>query len=197
MTGLNRAKIRALMRAESKKTYSQSESRREQLINAWMSEAEFLTSTGEPRQLRLTGSKGSFAALVKKHGGDIPPKAFLRDFTRRKIAKVSGAHVRLARNAREVRDVKRLEQISLALATTLSAPRGAEIGRAQKVFAFDIQHPAPTAVGRILLQRRIARSLKGFMEELDVVCGAIALEAKSNPKMTRMGKTSVLLLNQD
>jgi Family of unknown function (DUF6502) len=198
MTGLNRAKIRSLIRAEKKKSHSQSESRRERLLAAWMSEAEFLTSSGEPRRLRLVGKKGSFASLTRKHGGDVPPRALLRELLRRRLVRVTGEYAQLASNAREVKEQKRLEQISAALAAALSAPSGSSPGRVFKVMSYEVRHPAPNAVGRILLQRRIAKSLKGFMAELEVACCAIATESsQTGMKARRTGKTSVVLLNQD
>jgi len=198
MTGLNRAKIRALIRAEKKKSHSKPESHREKLLAAWMSEPEFLTSSGEPRRLRLIGSKASFASLTKKHGGDVPTRAHLRELQRRRLVRVSEGFAQLVPNAREVQEVKRLEQVSAALAGALSVPEGAGRGRVLKVMSFEVRHPSPGAVGRILLQRRIAKSLKGFMAELDAACNAIALEEpRGKSKQRRVGKTSVLLFNQD
>lgn len=198
MTGLNRARIRSLIRAEKKKAHSQSESRRERLLTAWMSEAEFLTTSGEPRRLKLTGKKGSFASLARKHGGDVPSRALLRELLRRRLVRVTGEYAQLASNAREVKEQKRLDQVSAALAAALSAPVGSSPGRALKVMSYEVRHPAPSAVGRILLQRRIAKSLKGFMAELDAACNAIAIEAPlSGTKARRTAKTSVVLLNQD
>jgi Family of unknown function (DUF6502) len=198
MTGLNRAKIRALMRAEKRKTHTQAESRRERLLTAWMSEAQFLTSSGEPRRLLLDGGKGSFTSLARRHGGDVPARALLRELVRRRLVRVTDDYVQLASNAREVREVKRLEQISAALASALIAPEGAGLGRMLKVMSFEVRHPAPSAVGRILLQRRIAKSMDGFMADLSVACNAIVRDArKGSTKGSRMGKTSVLLLTQE
>jgi hypothetical protein len=198
MTGLSRARIRALIRAEKKKAHSKPESHREKILAAWMSEPEFLTSLGEPRRLRLNGGKASFASLAKKHGGDVPPRALLRELSRRKLVRISEGFAQLVPNAREVKEAKRLEQVSAALAGALSIPEGAGSGRVLKVMSFDLNHPAPGAVGRILLQRRIAKSLRGFMAELDAACSAIAIEehgGKTKPRRT--GKTSVVLFNQD
>lgn len=186
------------MRAEKKKTHSQSESRRERLLTAWMTEAQFLTSSGEPKRLRLDGRKGSFPSLVRKHGGDVPPRAFLRELLRRRLVRVSEDYVQLVSDAREVRETRRLEQISAALAAALSAPEGAGLGRTLKLMSFEVRHPAPTAIGRILLQRRIAKSLDGFMAELNVACNAITRDArKGSARAGRTGKTSVLLLTQE
>jgi hypothetical protein len=198
MTGLNRSKIRALIRAEKKKTHSRPESHREKLLGAWMSEPEFLTSSGQPRRLRVVGSKASFTSLAKKYGGDVPPRAHLRELLRRRLVRVSEGYAQLVPNAREVKEVKRLAQVSAALATALSVPDGGGLGRVLKVMSFEVSHPSPGAVGRILLQRRIAKSLKGFMAELDAACNAIALEEpRGKPRQRNAGKTSVLLFNQD
>lgn len=197
MTGLNRTKIRALLRAEQRKSLTTSESRVDRLISAWISEAEFLESSGEPRRLRLSGNRGSYASLAKKHGSDVPPRALLRELTRRKLVKVVEGHVSLSPNAKGVRDAKRLQQVSIALASILEAPESANRRRALKVFTFEVRHPAPSAVGRILLQRRITKSLRAFLSELEAACNAVVLEAPQGHRISRMGKTSVLLLNQD
>lgn len=198
MTGLNRAKIRALIRAEKRKAHSQSESHREKLLTAWVSEPEFLTASGESRRLRIVGSKSSFASLARKHGGDVPPRALLRDLLRRKLVRVSGDYAQLVPHAREVKEVKRLEHVSAALAAALSVPEGGSAGRVLKVMSFDLHHPAPGAVERILLQRRIAKIFRGFMADLEAACNAIATkEPNDKTKRSRSGKTSVILLNQD
>jgi Family of unknown function (DUF6502) len=198
MTGINRARIRLLIRAEKKKSTLQSESKLEKILTAWISDAEFLTSTGEPRRLRLAGRHGSFASLAKKHGGDIPPQAQLRELKRRRLVSVSGNFARLASNKREVREIRRLEQLSAAFANAISTPEVAVKGRVLKVISFDVLHPAPNAVGRILLQRRLSKSVKGFMAELEAACNSIIIDTpNSNTKARRMGKTSVLVLNQE
>jgi hypothetical protein len=198
MTGLNRAKIRALIRAEQRKVHSQSESHRERLLAAWVSEPEFLTSSGEPRRLRLGGAKASFTSLAKRHGGDVPPRAILQDLLRRKLVRVSGDYAQLVPQAREVKEVKRLEQVSAALAAALSIPDGGSAGRVLKVLSFDLHHPAPGAVERILLQRRITKIFRGFMADLEAACNSIATEEPNGKaKRRRSGKTSVVLFNQD
>ena len=198
MTGLNRSRIRALVRAEKKKSHLPAEDRREKLLVAWMSEPEFLTPLGEPRRLKVVGKKGSFGALAQRHGGDIPPKALLRDLLRRRLVRVSDGYVYLQSNAREVTGAKRVEQVAGALSLAMRLPSGASNRRAMKVMSFEVKHSAPSAIGRILLQRRISKSLRGFMAELDAACNAIALDAPAKtPQSKRMGKTAVVLMTQD
>lgn len=198
MTGLNRAKIRTLIRAEKRKAHSQSESHREKLLAAWVSEPEFLTSAGEPRRLRIFGAKASFASLAKKHGGDVPLRALQRDLLRRRLVRVSGNYMQLVPRAREVKEVKRLEQVTAALASALSVPDGNSVGRVLKVLSFDLHHAAPGAVERILLQRRLTKIFKGFMAEIESACNSIAKEgSRVKAKRRRSGKTSLVLLNQD
>jgi len=198
MTGLNRAKIRSIIRAEKRKSASRLESQREKLLTAWTSEPEFLTASGGPRRLRINGVRGSFAALARRHGGDITPRALLRDLVKRRLVTISDGFAQMASNARELREAKRLEQVAAALASVLSAPDSENPGRVMKVMSFEIRHAAPDAVGRILLQRRITKSLKGFMAELDAACNAIAVGVPGGKEQARRkAKTSVVLLNQD
>jgi len=122
----------------------------------------------------------------------------LRELLRRKLVRVSGDYAQLVPHAREVKEAKRLEQVSSALAAVLSAPNGVNTGRVFKIMSFDLNHPAPGAVGRILLQRRIAKIFKGFMADLEAACNVIAVEVPDKKtKQRRSGKTSVVLLNQD
>lgn len=52
------------------------------ILHVWVSDAEFLTSSGLPRDLPFSGAKGSFTQLVKVTGGDIPPGALRTELKR-------------------------------------------------------------------------------------------------------------------
>lgn len=48
------------------------------LLSAWHQDPEFADAAGNPRVLSLNGDVGSFGALLKRYGGDIPPAAMLK-----------------------------------------------------------------------------------------------------------------------
>jgi len=197
MTGLNRTQVRALLKKERTRARAK-KSPIDKVISAWISEAEFLTSSGTPKNLRMSGARGSFSMLAKRHGGDIPPRALLRELTRRGLVTVTGDYVTLAASARRIRQDKRLGQISSALESVLKRPGNQQDARSVKVATFEVAHGAPAAIGRVLLRRRITKSLQAFMADVEAASAAVALEAparRGTPK--RLVKTGVLLITQD
>jgi hypothetical protein len=53
-----------------------------EILHRWHSEEEFLDEKGRPAVLPFLGEKGSFSALVKKFGGDVPPGAMRTELIR-------------------------------------------------------------------------------------------------------------------
>jgi hypothetical protein len=53
-----------------------------EIIDKWHSDPDFLDSAGKPMALEFEAPSPSFAALVKKYGGDIPPGAMRTELKR-------------------------------------------------------------------------------------------------------------------
>ena len=53
-----------------------------EILSRWHSDSEFLDSAGRPLTLEFDGATPSFAGLVKKYGGDIPPGAMRTELKR-------------------------------------------------------------------------------------------------------------------
>lgn len=53
-----------------------------EILHRWYGEAEFLDSSGRPAALPFSGESKSFATLVKRFGGDIPPGAMRTELRR-------------------------------------------------------------------------------------------------------------------
>lgn len=197
MTGLNRTRVRSLLK-KGFRGLSAAENRIDRIVTAWVSEPEFLTSAGEPRRLRLSGGRGTFDWLAKKYGGDVPTKALLAELSRRRAIRVRGEYVALSSTARKTRESKRLIQIARALTSVLSLPEEGSSSQSVRVANFEVTHPSTTAVGRVILQKRIAKSLRAFMSEIEAAGAAVALEAPVLvDKERRYGKTGVFLISQD
>ena len=83
LTGLNRKEVARLMTpsadagAESAERYN----RAARVLTAWTRDPEFVYATGNPRPLEIEGTL-SFAALVKRHSGDMPVRAVLDELLR-------------------------------------------------------------------------------------------------------------------
>ena len=84
------------------------------VLHRWYSENEFLDENGRPATLPFGGDTGSFSALVKKFGGDIPPGAMRTELKR--VAAVEEdecGNIRAIR--RDVRPKADFENLCLAL----------------------------------------------------------------------------------
>ncbi|MEY4562854.1 MAG: hypothetical protein RLZZ618_2131 [Pseudomonadota bacterium] len=83
LTGLTRKDVQRLMetpdapRPLNDKRYN----RAARVLTGWVRDADFQTAEGQARTLQIDGDQG-FAALVKRHGGDVPARAVLDELLR-------------------------------------------------------------------------------------------------------------------
>ena len=84
MTGLTRKEVKRLR--ETIAAGNQVDLQRvippAEIIDKWHSDSDYLDSSGRPKTLDFTGPFPSFAELVKKYGGDIPPGAMRTELKR-------------------------------------------------------------------------------------------------------------------
>lgn len=52
------------------------------ILHRWYTDAQYLNSKGKPKELSFDGGGASFAGLVRKYGGDIPPGAMRTELAR-------------------------------------------------------------------------------------------------------------------
>ncbi len=84
MTGLTRKEVRRLRdRIDiGEPTVNVKSTPLTEVLHRWYSESEFLDSRGRPAILPFNGEGTSFAKLVKRFGGDIPPGAMRTELKR-------------------------------------------------------------------------------------------------------------------
>lgn len=84
LTGLTRTDVSKLIRTYPGNVPSLDKptSRAARVASGWATDKRFMLSNARPRDLILTGSRNSFADLVRRYSGDIPPKAMLHEMTR-------------------------------------------------------------------------------------------------------------------
>lgn len=83
MTGINRKEVARIVSMEpAEKSVSKKPNRLEAVINAWLTDPDFLTESGEPRDLALEDEQTGFVHLIKRYGADVPPKAILAELAR-------------------------------------------------------------------------------------------------------------------
>ena len=112
LTGLTRKEVQRLADAPEEiagESYA-SHSRAARVVAGWVRDAYFHTPDGEPRELEVDAGDASFAALVRRYGGDVPPRAMLDEL------------LRVGAVARTVNDRLRLN-------ARVYIPRASEIGK--------------------------------------------------------------------
>jgi hypothetical protein len=86
-----------------------------EILSRWHSDRVYLDSAGRPLKLDFDGATPSFAGLVKKYGGDIPPGA-MRTELKRVGAVAEDDRGRLSVQVKDFRPIEKEDQIQRALA---------------------------------------------------------------------------------
>jgi hypothetical protein len=95
-TGLSRADVKRLLASDVLDTFRSAHAPTERVINGWRTDRLFADRSGRPRRLRITGSRTSFANLVRKYGGDVTQRAVLDELRRTGAVKDNGQTVWLS-----------------------------------------------------------------------------------------------------
>lgn len=86
LTGLDRKEVKRIkdLIQENKLVIDaqHSQDRLTRVLSAWHLDSEFLNESGLPRLLSVDGESGSFNALAKKYGGDVPISTILKELLR-------------------------------------------------------------------------------------------------------------------
>lgn len=94
-TGMTRKEVAALLETSRSGGGAAEEKRGQQralrVLKGWITDPRFRNASGHPDELRLRGSKKSFALLVKLYGGDVTPKSVLRELERIDIVEATKA----------------------------------------------------------------------------------------------------------
>jgi hypothetical protein len=101
LTGLTRKEVQRIadapeeLASESYATHS----RAARVVAGWVRDPDFNTAGGEPRDLDMDAGTRTFAELVRRYGGDVPPRAVLDELMRvGAVVRTAEDHLRL--NAR-------------------------------------------------------------------------------------------------
>ncbi len=89
LTGLTRKEVKAQRETGGRSGEDSSNSNRAtRVLSGWYQDPEFTDAEGAPRVLPLNGKRRSFAALVLRYSGDIPPRAILEELRRVRCVEV-------------------------------------------------------------------------------------------------------------
>jgi hypothetical protein len=120
MTGLTRKEVRRIRdRTEAgDQTLIERHTPMSEILHRWYTDEEFIDETGKPLVLDFSGENKSFAALVRKHGGDIPPGAMRTELKRiDAIEEMSDGRLRALK--RNVSGLKSHERLVTGLANVI------------------------------------------------------------------------------
>ena len=85
MTGLTRKEVKRLRESRTDNAddqQGQHKNRASRVLSGWYRDPEFCGDDGAPRVLPMDGDDNSFAQLVKRYSGDMPPRAMLEELKR-------------------------------------------------------------------------------------------------------------------
>lgn len=91
-TGLTRKDVAQLRKSDASESVSSSRyNRGVRVISAWVNDADFQNSKGEPAELALQGVEKSFEVLVSRYSGDMPYRAMLKELEQSHVVEVTEA----------------------------------------------------------------------------------------------------------
>ncbi len=84
MTGLTRKEVRRIRQKEAgaDQIARAKDTPVSQILHRWHTDTEYLSANGQPLPLSPDGDAPSFASLVRKYGGDVPPGAMRTELER-------------------------------------------------------------------------------------------------------------------
>jgi predicted HTH domain antitoxin len=103
LSGLTRKEVQRLLAergAARSADGNEHENRALRVLGAWTRDADFLDAAGQPRVLELQAGAISFAALVRRHSGDMPVRAVLDELLRvGAVARLDDGRLQLVQRA--------------------------------------------------------------------------------------------------
>jgi Family of unknown function (DUF6502) len=166
-TGVSRADVKKLLRQNVLASAGRSQTPVERVIEGWRTDRAFAARPGKPRRLSISQPGSSFARLVQKYGGDVPPRAVLDEL--RRIGAVIDAKgsvlLRASPSARQRHDFGFLSPVLPALVDGLRiASKKGEAGAASSIHRLTL--PAETDVDLTIVRDRCISSARSMLDGL-------------------------------
>lgn len=193
-TGLSRSDVKRLLRRQAFSPAHRSQTPVERVIEGWRNDRQFATRPGKPRRLMVSGSRGSFARLVRKYGGDVPPRAVLEEL--RRIGAVIDANGAVLLHAspsiRQRYDFGFLSRVLPALVDGLRiASRKSGPGAASSVHRLTL--PAETEVDLAIVRDRCISSAQSMLDGLAHSLGTQAATPRTRRAPNHSFSVTILL----
>lgn len=196
MTGLTRAQVRGFAK-QPRPVANPPRDRIDVVIEAWTTDPTFTDAGLAPIPLRLTGGGKNFGMLARRYGGDLPPRALLRELQRHGLVSVQGGVVSLKQAVAQKGAEYRLRGLARAMAELIRNGADGSGSRLRTVHQ-EVTYPASDEKGQLLMQKRASEGLRTYLSGLQTAGTAVA--AASPPPRKRKGKVSrarILLITED
>jgi len=165
-TGLTRSDVTRLLRQKAVNVETRGQAAIERVIGGWRTDREFVIRPGVPKQLPVTGGRGSFARLVKKYGGDLPHRAVLHELRRiGAVREIDGrVEPRRSLHLRQRNNFDFLWPVLPALVDLLSLSCKKAISRAPPIQRLVI--PVETEIDLAIVRERSTSSAQSMLDGL-------------------------------
>jgi len=173
ITGLSRKEVKRVHGlpvpddAEAVERYN----RAARVIGGWIRDPEFTEPAGGPARLPFEGDDASFAALVKRYSGDVPPRAILDELLRVGAAERmgDGAIRLLARGyVPATGEVEKLGILGTDVADLIATiDHNLQVAPAATLLQRKVAYDNLSAETAAALHPRAARKAQALLEELD------------------------------
>jgi hypothetical protein len=166
LTGLSRAEVRSLMRGP-RQVAPRFQPRTLRVIDGWVSDARYTAPNGAPLSLPVSGTRTSFASLVRRYGGDVPHHAVLEELRRLKLVREAHQRVELVSAVAPTSRAlgKSLSELLALVCDSVALSRSHGAGRAKGVHHLTLK--ATDARESIVLYERAIASAASFVSGLD------------------------------
>lgn len=198
MTGLTRVQVRKFAK-QTNPGPARSRNRLDAVVAGWSADPAFTTSKFEPRKLRVAGVGASFSALARRYGGDITPRALLRELQRNGFVSVRDRYVTLKAQAAKSRSDHRMRVIARTMADLIERDPGVTLASFPiRGLNLETEFPATVGKSRVLIQRRAEEGLKTYLAGLETMGAATAAASSSRPRRgASRTRARVLMIMED
>lgn len=198
MTGLTRVQVRKFSKQKVAGDNAKS-NRLEKIIEGWTLDPAFTTSNFLPKRLSVGHRNSSFNALVRKYGGDVPAKSVLRELIRVGFVTVKNQVVSLNSRALRTADQQSLQFLTKSLSKLLKGSgMNSNERRLLRTMNGEVQYKISSPKGRILMQRRIEKSMDTLMAELKTAGTAASIELPPDPTQAAwITRARVVLITEE
>lgn len=197
-TGLSRADVKRLLESDLFDARPIAHAPMERVVNGWRTDRLFAYGPGRPKCLRIAGPGASFAALVRKYGGDVPHRAVLDELRRLDAVADSGSSVWLkaSRTLRRRNNFAFLSPVLPVLVDTIRlASRRASPRPSSSIYR--LTFPLENDVDLAIVRARCASTAQSMLDGLgDSLGAAITMPRRRGRPRCSFTVTVLLAENQ-